>query len=746
MLDPTTEEIERAIRAAWSEESMPETDKTPAIRKSAIDDLRAGGTLSRNLPGYRERPAQIEMTTLVEQAINENRHALLEASTGTGKSLSYLIPVVRSKKKVIVSTANKALQEQLFYKDVPFCQEHIEPFGAVLLKGKANYLCLQRLEYEANEGLQAYVQDLVFKKIEKATNDPSWNGDFEALPFIVPAETRTRISVSEDDCARRKCPLYSQCYYYQMREQARHAEVIITNHDVLLLDAFTGFKLLPQHDITIVDEAHVLENVATKQFTIEIRPSRILSLLAIKRVKTYTKVETQDQVREQAEHLWEKLSTLIPTSGARTALVEPVPSGLTLAKTIEKLSNQLQANKPENLTAEEGELYDRTITRTDTLARDLRVVFAREDKRYTYHLEAERNQILAARTPLDVAPTLRDTLFTHGPVIATSATLSTPAYEQTSGSEQATFDYFQAQTGMDNPNTISRILPTVFDYRKNALLYIPKDLPEPAYDGTPAAIKYEQAIAERMRDLAIASRGRAFLLFSSRHILDTVHAIIGADLESSDHTLFVQGELPTNQLLKEFRTSPQAVLFGLKTFWEGVDVQGEALSLVAIDKLPFPSVKDPVVRAKQEYIKASGQNDFTTYSLPQIALALKQGVGRLIRSDTDEGVMAILDTRLHTKPYGKRILNCLPPATQVVTFGYIQSFFTIREDVQRFIQLRKVIAKAGPEKHTYQRGMTNGEIIQKMHEIICNQQRSAREAEWLHQGLIAIMEKSQQAK
>jgi ATP-dependent DNA helicase DinG len=744
MLDPTTEAIEEAIRRAWSDSTAPETDKTPAIRKSAIDDLRDGGTLSRNLPGYRERPAQIEMTTLVEQAISEKKHALLEASTGTGKSLSYLIPLIRSKEKGVVSTANKALQEQLFYKDVPFCQEHIEPFGAVLLKGKGNYLCLQRLEYEANEGLQVHVQDLTFKKIEKATTDPSWNGDFEALPFIVPAEIRARIHVDEDDCARRKCPLYKDCYYYKMREQARHAQVIITNHDVLLLDAFTGFKMLPSHDITIVDEAHVLENVATKQFTIEIRPSRILSLLSIKRVKTYTKVETQDQAREQAERLWAHLSTLMPASGTRTALVEQISQGLTLAKTIEKLSNQLLANKPESLTAEEGELYDRTISRADVLARNLHAVFALEDKRYTYYLETERNQITASRTPLDVAPTLRDTLFSHGPVIATSATLSTPAHDPKTG-EKATFDYFQTQTGMDDPNAITRILPMVFNYRKNALLYIPKDLPEPAYDNTPAAAAYEQAIAERMRDLAIASAGRAFLLFSSRHILNTVLGLIGTDLESNGHTLLVQGELPTIQLLKEFRTSPQAVLFGLKTFWEGVDVAGEALSLVVIDKLPFPAKNDPVVRAKQEYIKSTGQNDFTTYSLPQITLALKQGVGRLIRSDSDEGVMAILDTRLHTKFYGKSILSCLPPATQVITFGYVQSFFSnIREDVQRFILLRKVIASKGLDKHTYQRGMTNGEIIQKMNEIICNQQRSKREAEWLRQGLIAIMEKSQQ--
>ena len=743
MLDPTTEAIEEAIRRAWSDSVAPETDKTPAIRKSAIDDLRNGGTLSRSLPGYQERPAQIEMAQLVEKSINEEKHALLEASTGTGKSLSYLIPLVRSKKKGIVSTANKALQEQLFYKDVPFCQEHIEPFGAVLLKGKGNYLCLQRLEHEANEGLQVYVQDITFKKIEKATLDPSWNGDFEALPFIVPAEIRARIHVDEDDCARRKCPLYKDCYYYRMREQARHAQVIITNHDVLLLDAFTGFKMLPSHDLTIVDEAHVLENVATKQFTIEIRPSRILSLLSLKRVKTYTKVDIQDQTRDQAERLWAHLGTLIPTSGARTALIEAVPLGLTLAKTIQKLTNQLLANKPENLTAEEGELYDRTINRADVLARNIHAVFALEDKRYTYYLEAERNQIVAARTPLDVAPTLRDTLFSHGPVICTSATLSTPAHNPEQGGEKVTFDYFQTQTGMDDPNTITRILPTVFDYRKNALLYIPKDLPEPAYEGTAAAIKYEQAIALRMRDLAAASQGRAFLLFSSRHILNTVHALIGTDLEASGHTLLVQGELPTIQLLKEFRTSPQSVLFGLKTFWEGVDVQGEALSLVVIDKLPFPSVKDPVVRAKQEYIKASGQNDFTTYSLPQITLALKQGVGRLIRSDTDEGVMAILDTRLHTKHYGKSILACLPPAAQVVTFEYIQSFFSdIREDVQRFILLRNIIAKNGLDRHTYQRSMTNGEIIQKMHEIICNQQRSEREAEWLHKGLIAIMKKN----
>jgi Rad3-related DNA helicase len=673
MLNP--QYIQEQAHKAWDQATSSTPNKVEVIsdppdqRLSAIDDLRDGGTLSQSLEGYQERSAQLEMAQLVEQAIQKEIQALIEASTGTGKSLAYLIPVIRSGKKAIISTANKALQEQLYYKDVPFCQEHITPFEAALLKGKGNYLCLQRFDIERNVGMQAYVQDLTFKRVEKAVDDPTWNGDFETLPFTVPHEIRSHINVDENECARRKCPLYRDCYYYQLREKAQSAQVIITNHDTLLLSIQAGSRLLPAHEITIIDEAHTLESIATKQLAVQIRASQVYALLRLQRIKNYTTEKTCEQAREQTEKLFESFESLFPHgSKDRVALTSPVNAGIALSKTIEKLSNQLTLKKPQDLTAEENELYKRTITRCDNLAEHIRIVSQVESEHFVYYLERKRDQICMAMSPLNVAPLLRDTLFSHKTVVCTSATLSTP------GPGGPSFDYFTEQTGMDNPEMITRILPLIFDYQRQALLYLPSDLPEPAYGKTDAAQRYEQAVALRMQQLVEASEGRAFLLFSSKHMLEAAAAFITSNLDSS-YTLLQQGDMPTNELLKQFRSSPKAVLLGLKTFWEGVDIQGEALSLVVVDRLPFPPVDDPTVKAKLDYLDNNEHNSFGSYSIPSITISLKQAVGRLIRSNRDRGVMAILDTRLHTKFYGKGILSCLPPARRTSHLQDVEHFF-----------------------------------------------------------------------
>ncbi len=739
MLDKT--KIVKNADTAWTDSNKP--PETPKPNKSVIDDLRNGGTLSRTLPGYQERTAQIEMAQLVEQAIQEGKHGLVEASTGTGKSLGYLIPVIRSGRKAIVSTANKALQEQLYNKDIPFCQQHIEAFDAALLKGKSNYLCLQRFNLESNEGLQYHVQDLSFKRIEKAVGN-NWNGDFETLPFSVSGEIRSRINVDDNDCARRKCPLFSECYYYKIREEAKQARIIITNHDLLLLNAQSHNKLLPPHDIIIVDEAHALEPVASKQFSTEIRPSQITSLLALQRIKSYTEEKTQDQAKEQAEHVWTLLEKAIPNNG-RIALVDPIQEGLTLARTLERLSNQLSSKRPANATTQEDELYTRTISRTDKLAESIHTLFSvKERKSYAYYLERANDHIIAAMTPLDVAPMLRDTLFSQDSIIiCTSATLATPS--STDGTPS--FQYFCEQTGMDSPNNIASILPLAFNYRENALLYLPNDMPEPAYGKTAEAATYERALAERMQLLTEASRGRAFLLFSSRRMLNITADQIIPHLQQNGYTTLIQGDLPVSELIKQFRTSCKAVLFGLKTFWEGVDVAGEALSLVVIDKLPFSPMDDPVVAAKLKYIEAKGQNAFFSHSLPAITLNLKQGVGRLIRSDTDQGVMAILDTRLHTKPYGKRILSCLPPARRVTALTEVQNFFSpLRDEIQDFSIVRQALEKRGRDRNSYFKQITNGEIIDRMQAILQKERGTEREIEWLRTGLRTIKDSLQPKK
>lgn len=735
MLDPTR--IKETANKTWSQ-----PEKQPDVQRSAIDDLRDGGTLSHTLPGYRERGPQLEMARLVEEAIEQDVPALIEAATGTGKSLSYLIPVIRSGKKAIISTANKALQEQLYQKDIPFCQQHIQSFDATLLKGKNNYLCLQRFDREINEGMQAYVQDPIFERLTDAmaaVGKKTWNGDFESLSFTVPGDIRARITVDDNECARRKCPLFQTCYYYQAREQAKHAQIIVTNHDLLLLDAQSQSKLLPSHDIVIVDEAHVLEDVATKQFTVEIRASQILALLTHPRLKTHTQEKTRDQARQQAEALWAHLDSIQPGNG-RIALHTTILPALTLARTIEDLSNQLTNSKPMIMTSEDEELHTRTITRCNTLASDLQAVFSVDSKEHVYYLERVQNHpVTASMTPLDVAPALRDSLFTQDTTICCSATLSTPGQAQ----EAANFTYFQEQVGLDHPDLISAILPPVFDYRSNALLYLPHDLPEPAYGSSTQAIAYEQALAKRMLNLAEAAQGRAFLLFSSRRILNSVAEHIAPDLIENDYTILTQGDMPIPELIRQFRISPKAVLFGLKTFWEGVDVQGDALSLVVIDKLPFPPIDDPVIAAKLKYIEATGENAFSSYSLPSITLTLKQGVGRLIRSSSDRGVMAILDTRLHTKSYGKRILACLPPARRVSSLEAVQDFFIpMAQEARQFAQARAILLADGLSNHTYAKKMSNGEILQRIQQVINDQARTEEQVTWAQKALRLILQKN----
>lgn len=673
-------EPEYTIPAPITEKSQPASQHV-----SAIDDLRNGGTLSRSLPGYQERGPQIEMATLVEQAINEKRHALLEAATGTGKSLGYLIPAIRTGKKVVVSTANKALQDQLYGKDVPFLQKHLQPFGAALVKGMGNYVCLDRLDKERNEGLSFYAPDTALPKVVEATTSHSWNGDFELLPFQVGNELKAKINGNPEECARRKCPLYSQCYYYKMRAEASSAQVIITNHSMLMLDVVSGGKLLPARDVVVVDEAHMLEGVATDAFTIELTSNRVYKLLALSKIRMYTEEKTQKDATKYADQLWEDLEAHMPEDRkvTRIALMDKIQPGLLLSSTFELLCNQLKIKRPGGMTDKEDGLYDRLIERTAKLAQDLHDVFSLDNAEYVYYLERATNRksetISVFMVPLTVSGLLRDTLFTDNKCIVTSATLATPA--KVGG--QPSFEFYEQMTGLDDPEKIESILPLVFNYQDNALLYLPDDLPNPAYRDrygkpTTESTRYENAISTKMLKLVKASQGRAFLLFSSKRMLDIVHESIGSTLRRDGFNVLVQNTgLTTNEMIRQFKSNEKAVLFGLRTFWEGVDVSGEALSLVVIDKLPFIPTDDPVTSAKMQYIeKLNGpKSSFNVYSLPMVVLQLKQGVGRLIRSDTDTGVMAILDARMTTAPYGKKILACLPPAKQVSSLVDVERFF-----------------------------------------------------------------------
>jgi Rad3-related DNA helicase/serine/threonine protein kinase len=601
----------------------------------------------------------------------------------THNSLAYLVPIVRSGKVAIVSTANKALQEQLFYKDIPFVQKHIKHFDAALVKGVANYLCLDRLEAERT-GLQFYAKNRDFQRLVDITNDPhsSFTGDFETLGFQLPADIRSKVATDSDQCAWMKCGFYADCYVRKMREQAERAKIIVVNHTLLLLDAAIGGFLLPKRDVIVIDEAHHLEEEATRSFTVTISPTQITTLLAQRMLKAYSQLSLQAEAEKAVHETWVRLAQVAdPGYKGRINLAVPLEEGLHLATAIANLADSLRKQRPLKLADKEDQLYDKLLKRTENLADDIRTVFSVADtQKFVYYVEriatpGQRGfHLQASAAPLDVTTWLRERLFDKCNVICTSATLATigpnPVKPEDKGPN---FAYFRRRVGLDPselPDVLENILPLSFDYESNALLYLPRDLPEPTFGS--GSEDYMKAIAREMYRLVKLSGGRAFLLFSSKRMLDRAYELMSPHLP---YPLLKQGDMTRLELTRRFREEEGSILFGLKSFWEGVDIAGDALSLVVIDKLPFDPPDDPVHEARVAQMKAAGENWFGTYVLPQAVLRLKQGLGRLLRTRDDRGVMAILDTRLHTKGYGKMVLNGLPPARRTSSIRDVERFF-----------------------------------------------------------------------
>ena len=668
------------------------SDASKSLATIVTADLWQGGILSRRLPGYEERPAQIEMATLVAQSLTDQKHAVIEAGTGTGKSLAYLVPIVRSGKVAIISTANKALQEQLFYKDIPFVQKHIKHFEAALVKGMGNYVCLDRLESERT-GIQYYAKNRDFMRLVDITNDPDagFMGDFETLNFQVPGDIRGKVCADSDQCAWSKCGYFGDCYVREMRERAERAQVIVVNHTLLLLDAVMDGYLLPKREVIVLDEAHHLEEEATRSFTVTVNPNQIMTLLSQTLLKQHSTLSLQDDANKAMMHAWERLRLVAdPGYKGRANLHSPFEEGLKLATVITDLADSLRKQRPKDLPDRESQLYDKLQKRTQNLAQNIRTVFSVDQpNRFVYYVERVNTgarggfQLEVSAAPLDVTSWLKEQLFDKSDVICTSATLATIGPNAHNPDEKGpNFSYFRRRTGLnllEPDKVIERILPLSFDFESNALLYLPRDLPAPVYGE--GADDYTKAIAREMYRLVKLSRGRAFLLFSSKRMLDRAYELMEPHL---DYPLLRQGDMPRIELTRKFREEKGAILFGLKSFWEGVDISGEALSLVVIDKLPFDPPDDPVHEARVAQMKAAGENWFGIYVLPQAVLRLKQGLGRLLRSRDDRGVMAILDTRLHTKGYGRQVLDALPPARRTSSIHDVKRFFAEEKEDEPF--------------------------------------------------------------
>jgi ATP-dependent DNA helicase DinG len=623
-----------------------------------IDLLSPGGALDRAIPYYEDRAEQRAMSAAVAQALDDARPLIVEAGTGTGKTLAYLIPALQSGKRVVVSTGTRALQDQIARHDLPLLRTILaRPFAAVVLKGVGNYVCRRKLAEAASRGVD--VAALVDWSEHTETGDRS-----EVEWLAEGAPVWAEVTTTPDARIGPRCPYFERCFVTQARRLADKAELILVNHHLYFADralraAYPGARVLPEHDAVIFDEAHQLEDVATEHFGARISTHKLGMLvrdahLALARMPLWTGRAADDVI-----HAVERAGIAL-FSHVRGVLVGddrvPLPEGLfdhperqtawfKLDTALEELARAAEAESeppPDEEPSDDAGARAALVglaRRARELRDDLATIAEQRHKSHVYWGEARPGHTLLTASPIEVGDLVRRHIITSGPTpIFTSATLAAAG----------DFRYQRTRLGLDEAAEL--LVPSPFDYAQQALLYVPRDLPVPAEDG------YAAAAVDRTRELLAITTGRAFLLFTSHRALREA----AARLHDLPYPRLVQGDAPRATLVDRFRSTPNAVLLGTGSFWEGVDVPGDALSLVVIDKLPFAPHTDPLIAARMAARAEAGEDPFQTLQLPAAALALKQGFGRLIRRRDDRGIVAILDSRVVTKAYGRVFLDTLP--------------------------------------------------------------------------------------
>lgn len=653
----------------------------PLLNKStvteSIDDiLGKDGLLSRVLENYEFRAPQLEMAKAVENSIKSRRPLLVEAATGTGKTLAYLVPALLSRKRVIVSTGTKALQGQLFEKDLPFLRKHWpRPFDMVQLKGRRNYLCLARFEDMQQRPHFRRHQDAphwstIVKWAEKTTT-----GDRAEIPGLPDDFAAWNdLSVGSEQCLGQKCPYYDDCFVFGARERAQEADIVVVNHHLYFADLALqgrGFaNILPEYDAVIFDEAHHLEDVATSYFGIQVSNYRIRELsgdieraMADENVES-AKVDAALSTLKTVQTDFFSFASFGLYNG-RYPLQEILegPQSDKIDESRLKFGEALDAlQRAVSGLSELGETRQRLTERCHEIKTDLAMILGQKHSQYAYLIEKHDQGIFLQAEPINLASLLRERLLdVHDTLVFTSATLSTGGH----------FDFFKKRLGMTGPGqkgfkVDELVLEAVFDYQNQCALYIPKKLPPP---NSP---DFAENVATIVEYLVGVTEGRAFILFTSYANMNAVYDLVAHKL---DYTVLKQGETSKSEILEKFRADTHSVLFATSSFWEGVDVEGEALSLVILDKLPFGNPSDPLTRARLDDIESRGGNSFRDFSMPQAALTLKQGFGRLIRSRRDRGIVAILDSRIANKSYGAYFLDSLPPAPLAWTAGSVKRWW-----------------------------------------------------------------------
>jgi len=642
-----------------------------------------GGLLSRTHPAYEFRRGQLQMAQAVEQALEERRHLIVEAGTGTGKTLAYLMPVIRSGKRVLISTGTKNLQEQLFYKDVPFLEQALFPNGdsklrVCYMKGRSNYLCRKKL-YDLTDqpvlsGLEEIEQYRAIAAWEKTTH----TGDRAELAGLPEASALwPKLDARADTCLGQKCSAWDKCFITEMHRRAMESDIIIVNHHLFFADLAIkqaseyapDAGILPEVGAVIFDEAHELEDVAGSYFGVSVSNLRfeeiardVESSLQRNHLLSSLVQGATRSLRERSQFFF----ALLPPGEGRFAfqnrrefLEENGDEFIGLMQALTRLGSELH-----NLPQKPEEVFN-FIRRIDELRVQLGFLMESEDRNTVFWIERrggrgisrdKRNVFLQA-TPIDVAPILRNCLFDQLEcAVLTSATLAVGGG----------FEYIRSRLGLEHAREV--VLPSHFDYETQAVLYVPPDLPDPR---TP---QFAARAADRIRRLLEITRGRAFCLFTSYAQMNEIYQRLLGELE---YPMLLQGDAPKSALLEEFRVTPNAVLFATSSFWQGVDVQGEQLSCVIIDRLPFAVPSDPVVAARVRAVDDAGGNAFFQYQVPAAVITLKQGFGRLIRSLHDRGLLCLLDNRILKKQYGRVFLESLPRYRRTSELGVVEQFFGV---------------------------------------------------------------------